>query len=94
MRLEFTFHNSYVIPELVTSTVIFWTELIQKLLKQGYVAPRLKSWLQEFYGGHNNLVDRYKISISQMKMDLLILGRCFLSSITAKTFTGLDCIYE
>ena len=26
-HMEFTFHNSYVILELVPSTVIFWTEL-------------------------------------------------------------------
>ena len=26
-RMEFTFHNSYVILELVPSTGIFWTEL-------------------------------------------------------------------
>jgi hypothetical protein len=72
MRMEFTFHNSYVILELVTSTVIFWTELTQKLLKQGYVAPRLKSLLQKFYGRHHNLVDRYEISLSHMKMDPLL----------------------
>jgi len=40
--------------------------LTQKLLKQGHVAPKLKSSLQEFYGRHHNLVDRYEISISQM----------------------------
>ena len=38
------------------------------LLKQGYVAPRLKSSLQKFRGGHHNLIDRYEISISQMTM--------------------------
>jgi hypothetical protein len=46
--------------------------LTQKLLKQGYVAPRLKSLLQKLYGHHHNLVDRYEISISQMTMDLLL----------------------
>jgi hypothetical protein len=46
--------------------------LMQKLLKQGYVAPRLKSLLQKLYGHHHNLVDRYEISISQMTMDLLL----------------------
>jgi hypothetical protein len=45
---------------------------MQKLLKQGYVAPRLKSLLQKLYGHHHNLVDRYEISISQMTMDLLL----------------------
>ena len=38
-----------------------------------------------------NLVDRYEISISQcqMSIDLHFLIKCFLSSIIAKTFTGL-----
>jgi hypothetical protein len=35
--------------------------LKQKLLKQGYVAPRLKSSLHIFYGRHHILVDRYEI---------------------------------
>ena len=39
--------------------------LTQKLLKQGYAAPRLNSSLQIFYGRDHNLVDRYEISISQ-----------------------------
>ena len=66
--------------------------LTQKLPTQGNVATRLKSSLQKFYGRHHNMVDRYKISISQMTMDLLLL--CFLSFITAKTFTELDWIHE
>ena len=37
---------------------------MQKMLKQGYIAPRLKSSLQKFYGRHHNLVDRYKIFIA------------------------------
>jgi hypothetical protein len=44
----------------------------QRLLKQGYVAPRLKLSQQKLYGRHHNLVDRYEISISQMTMDLLL----------------------
>jgi hypothetical protein len=51
--------------------------LTQKLPTQGYVATRLKSSLQKVYGCHHNTVDRYKIFISQMTMDLLLL--CFLS---------------
>jgi hypothetical protein len=46
--------------------------LTQKLLKQGYVAPWLKSSLQTFYSRHHNLVDHYEISIFQMTMDLLL----------------------
>jgi hypothetical protein len=41
--------------------------LTQKLLKQGYFAP--KSSLQKFYGGHHDLIDRYELSMSQMTMD-------------------------
>jgi hypothetical protein len=44
--------------------------LAQKLLKQGYLAARVKSSLQKLYGLHHNLVDRYEISISEMTMDL------------------------
>ena len=43
-RMVFTIHSSYI-------------KLGQKLLKQGDVAPRLKSSLQQFCG-HHNLVDR------------------------------------
>ena len=53
------------------SDFLDWAELLT-LLKQGYIAPRLKSSLQKFYGGHHNLVDRYEISIPQMTMDLLL----------------------
>ena len=83
------FHQlySYVILELVPSIVIFWTAqlLTKKLLRQGYVAPSLKSSLQKFYGRHHNLVDHYEISISQMTMDLLLFTQMFLSSITTKS---------
>ena len=46
--------------------------LTKKLRKQDYVAPRLKSSLQQLYFRHQNLVDRYEISISQMTMDHLL----------------------
>ena len=45
--------------------------LTQKLFKQCYVAPRLKSSLQKLYGRHHDLVNCYGMSISQMTMDLL-----------------------
>ena len=44
----------------------------QKLLKQGYVTPRLKSSLKKFHGRNHNLLDRYEISMSQMTMDHLL----------------------
>jgi hypothetical protein len=37
--------------------------LTQKLLNQGYVAPRLNSSLQKFYGRHHNLVDLAVIEV-------------------------------
>jgi hypothetical protein len=48
---------------------------IQKLLKLGYVAPILKSWLQVLYGCHHNLVDRYVLSIHKQNF----LPKCFFS---------------
>jgi len=43
-----------------------------KLLKQGYVSPKLNSSLRKSDGHHHDLVDCYKISISQLTMDLLL----------------------
>ena len=56
---------------------------METLLKQDYVAPRLKSPLQTLYGRHYDLVDRYGLSI-------YFLRRIVLSSITANTVTELD----
>ena len=54
-----------------------------------HLDPKLKSSVHKCYGRHHDLVERNEISISQMTMDLLLLRRCFLSSITAKMFTRL-----
>jgi hypothetical protein len=43
----------------------------QKLLSQGYVQPLLKSSLQKYYDRHHDLVDRYDVPISQMRLDIL-----------------------
>jgi len=51
--------------------------MTQKLLKQGYVALRLKASLQKFYRRHHNLADHYEIFISQMTMDILLLRTFF-----------------
>ena len=71
-----TFHNFYVILELVPSIFIDLLDraqlLTQKPLKQGYVAPMLRSLLQKFYGCHHNRVDRYEISIFHITMDFLL----------------------
>jgi hypothetical protein len=46
--------------------------LTWQLLKQGYVALRLKLLLQKLYVRHHDLVNHYEISIPQMTMDLLL----------------------
>jgi hypothetical protein len=80
---EFTFHNSYIILELVPSSDFLDRAqlLMQKLFKQGYVTPTS-------HCNKNSTKKSYEISISQMTMDLLLFMYCryFLSSITAKTF--------
>jgi len=48
-------------------------QLTKKLLKQGYVTPRLRSSLKKnFHGRHHNLNGRSEIFISQMTMNLLL----------------------
>ena len=44
--------------------------LTQTLLGQRYVTPKLKSSQHKFYGRRHELVDHYKIYISQMSIDL------------------------
>ena len=39
--------------------------LTEKVIKQGYVAPRLTSSLQKIDSRHHELVDHYGISISK-----------------------------
>jgi hypothetical protein len=40
------------------------------ILKQGYVAPRIKSSQQKLHGLHYEVVDSNEVSISQMAIDL------------------------
>jgi hypothetical protein len=52
--------------------------LIQKVLKQGYAAPKLKSSLQKItIITIHEMVDRYEISISQMTKDILHFTQIF-----------------
>jgi hypothetical protein len=44
--------------------------LTRKLLNQGFLLVKLKQSLRKFYGRHNDLVDRYGISVSQMTTDM------------------------
>ena len=61
----------------------------QKLLKLGYIAPMLKSSLLILFGR----ITKWLI-ITKYQWIFYLLRRCFLSFITAKTLTGLDCVYE
>ena len=45
--------------------------LTNKLLKQWCLIVRLKAGLQANYGRYHELVDRYRVSISQLYVDLL-----------------------
>ena len=49
--------------------------LIRKLLNQGYLLVKLKSSSRKLYGRHNELVDRYGISVSQMTADMFHLRK-------------------
>ena len=85
----------YYIACAQNSDVLYRTQpLTQKLIKQVCAVNRLKSSLHNVYGGHPNLVDRCEIYINQMTMIFYILHRCFLSPITSKTFTRIECKYE
>jgi hypothetical protein len=68
--MEFTFHNTSRVCAQYSEFLDEAQLLTQKLLKQEYVAPRLKLSLQILYDGLHNLVDRYEISISHMTMEL------------------------
>jgi hypothetical protein len=72
----------------VPGTVLFWRErerdklLMQNLLKDGYVFPKLMTSLQTLYGRQHGLVDRKAIAIA--------IRRLFFSLSPAETFSGLD----
>ena len=44
--------------------------LTRKLLNKRFLLVKLKSSLRTFYGRHHDLVDRYRISVSQMTADM------------------------
>ena len=47
--------------------------LSSKLLKQGYLAERLKSSFRKFYGRYWYLIQQYEVFLSRMLNDILIL---------------------
>jgi hypothetical protein len=60
--------------------------LPQKLLKQRYVAPRLKSSQQKFYGRHHHWLTIGKYPYLKWQWIFYFLRMCVLSSITTKIF--------
>ena len=52
--------------------------LSSKLLKQGYLAERLKSSFRKFYGRYGGLIQQYEVSLSRMLIDILILDQQWL----------------
>ena len=52
--------------------------LSSKLLKQGYLAERLKLSLRKFYGRYGDLIQQYEVSLSRMLNDILILDQQWL----------------
>ena len=57
--------------------------LSSKLLKQGYLAERMKSSFRKFYGRYGDLIKQYEISLSRMLNDILILGQQWLTNQSA-----------
>ena len=52
--------------------------LSSKLLKQGYLAERLKSSFRKFYGRYGDLIQQYEVSLSRMFNAILILDQQWL----------------
>ena len=52
--------------------------LSSKLLKQGYLAERLKSSFRKFYGRYGDLIQQCEESLSRMLNDILILDQQWL----------------
>ena len=48
------------------------SQLVSKLLQQGYVLARLITTFKKFYGRHHDLVDKYDKPMSRMARDLFV----------------------
>ena len=51
-----------------------WLLLTRKLLNQEFKMVMLKSSLRKFYERHHELVDRYRITVSQMISDMFLMS--------------------
>ena len=56
--------------------------LSSKLLKQRYLAERLKSSFRKFYGRNGDLIQQYEVSLSRMLNDILILDKQWLPNLS------------
>ena len=65
--------------------------LSSKLLKQGYLAERLKSSFRKFYGRYGDLVEQYGVTLSRMLNDILTLTNSDFP--TDKTFHQFHDLY-
>ena len=54
--------------------------LTRKPLNQGFLLVKLKSSLRKVYGRHQDMLDRYGTSVSQMNMDMFHLSQALLGS--------------
>ena len=64
--------------------------LSSKLLKQGYLAERLKSPFRKFYGRYGDLIQQYKVSLSRMLNDWSLTNKDFPTNQTFHQFHDLD----
>ena len=63
--------------------------LSSKLLKQGYLAERLKSSFRKFYYRYGYLIQQYEVSLSRMLNDILILDQQWLPN--QSDFPPISC---
>ena len=75
-RLPFRYTTNYLISQfnfyLSTPGSVWGSGLSSKLLKQGYLAERLKSLFRKCYGRYGDLTQQYEVSLS-LFWDLLML---------------------
>ena len=73
----------HVFSKRILVICIYWfilraRRLSSKLLKQGYLAERLKSSFRKVYGRYRDLIQQYEVSLSRMLNDILILDQQWL----------------
>ena len=76
--------------------VLFWGpgDFPSKLLKQGYLAARLKSSFRKFYGRYGDIIQQYEVSLSKMLNGILILDQPIRLSTNFTTFILTFTDYE